>query len=102
MARAILRAKFRACFGEPHSSAGGWYGRVAHSPDGVSWAAVPDSGFGFGGGGLSGIAYGDGRFVAVGLLGRMAYSIVPQETKIWLCYMKWKISTDDCAALNKQ
>ena len=48
-------------------------GIMAYSTDGVSWTAVADTGFGRSTK-INGIAYGNGRFVAVEWSGRMAYA----------------------------
>jgi hypothetical protein len=45
---------------------------MAYSSDGVSWTAVTDSTFGVYA--VSTIAYGDGKFVAMGGNGQIAYS----------------------------
>ena len=51
---------------------------MAYSNTGINWTAIPGgTGEGtstFGTSGIYGIAYGNGRFVAVGFGGRMAYS----------------------------
>jgi|GEM_PF-1471763 len=56
-------------------------GRMAHSPNGINWTQIPAAPNGstfdevhFGWPiGISGVAYGNGRWVAVGGIGRMAY-----------------------------
>jgi len=45
---------------------------MAYSTDGATWTAVTDSKFGTNG--IYAIAYGNGRFVAGGEEGKMAYS----------------------------
>jgi photosystem II stability/assembly factor-like uncharacterized protein len=47
-------------------------GRMAYSDDGITWTAIPNSTFGTSN--IHGIAYGGGKFVAVGQQGKMAYS----------------------------
>jgi hypothetical protein len=56
--------------GQEKFVAGGWNGKMAYSPDGITWTAVtsifpPNSD-------IRGVAYGNGKFVAVG--SRIAYS----------------------------
>ena len=58
-------------YGNGRFIAGGG-GEIAYSADGVTWTAVTDSISGFFG--IYDIAYGGGKFVAVGFQGRMAYS----------------------------
>ena len=53
--------------------AGGFYGKMATSPDGVTWTAVANNPFAQYVV-ISAIAYGNSRFVAVGSNGKMAYS----------------------------
>ena len=48
-------------------------GVIAYSNDGETWHIVNDSTFGYGNG-ISAVAYGNGRFVAVGYNRRIAYS----------------------------
>jgi len=48
------------------------YGEMAYSSGGITWTTVPKSTFGTTI--IKGIAYGGGKFVAVGDNGRMAYS----------------------------
>jgi hypothetical protein len=45
---------------------------MAYSTDGSSWTSISDTKFGTSI--IYGIAYGNGRFVAVGYQGKMAYS----------------------------
>jgi len=49
------------------------YGGIATSTDGETWTVVLNSGFGWGYN-INAIAYGNGKFVAVGDNGRIAYS----------------------------
>jgi photosystem II stability/assembly factor-like uncharacterized protein len=50
-------------------------GKIAYSSDGRTWTAVPDSTFGTTNTDyIMAIAWGNGRFVAVGGFGKMAYS----------------------------
>ena len=51
---------------------GGGGNKMAYSTDGISWTAVEDTTFGLYR--IEGIAYGNGKFVAVGYSGEMAYS----------------------------
>ena len=64
-------------YGNNRFVAGGYYGKMAYSSDGVNWIAVADSTFGTSipDSYITEIAYGNGTFVAVGQAGgRMAYS----------------------------
>ena len=55
--------------------AGGKYGEMAYSPNGVNWTAVADRPFGsIWSDVIHAIAYGGGKFVAVGSHGKRAYS----------------------------
>jgi hypothetical protein len=63
---------FAIAYGGGKWVAGGGYGTMAYSTDGVTWTAAADSAFG--GSDIYAIAYGGGRFVAVGSDGTMAYS----------------------------
>jgi hypothetical protein len=47
-------------------------GNAAYSTDSETWTAVSDTKFGARR--INGIAYGDGRFVAVGLYDKIVYS----------------------------
>jgi hypothetical protein len=57
-----------------YSSAGLDSDRLAYSSDGISWTAVPDYLSIYGDYGIYDIAWGGGKFIAVGDRGRIAYS----------------------------
>lgn len=52
--------------------AGGNDGKMAHSVNGETWNIIENSAFGTTQ--INGIAFGDGKFVAVGNGGKIAYS----------------------------
>jgi len=60
-------------YGNGKFVAGGRYGKMAYSPDGITWTKVTDSKFGYYED-IRAIAYGDSKFVAVGQKGKIAYS----------------------------
>lgn len=72
-------AIFDFAFGDNQFIAVGEYvnvnrpGRIAYSVDGITWISISDTTFNSGG--IMGATYGNGKFVAVGSNGKMAYSV---------------------------
>jgi hypothetical protein len=67
---AISAIAYGGTAGQEKFVAGGGDGKMATSTDGTTWTAVTQSTFT---NYIRAIAYGNGKFVAVGLQGRMAY-----------------------------
>jgi hypothetical protein len=72
-------------YGDIYSNREGLLGIIAYSNDRRTWELIRDSPFGKYGsisaGSISSVAYGDGRFIAVGANGKMAYST---DIKTWI------------------
>jgi uncharacterized repeat protein (TIGR02543 family) len=61
-------------YGNNRFIAGGSYGRMAYSADGVTWTAITGTDITFNYNDINAIAYGNNTWVAVGYSGKMAYS----------------------------
>ena len=70
----IAAVLFSACFSPYQGEAVGDFGKMADSSDGINWTPITTTTFGTTmNDSIYGIAYGGGRFVAVGSGGKMAY-----------------------------